>query len=64
MAQADCVQVVDDGAAAKAEQFYRTFIDAPFYKTSLNNAELIKVGEDGDIRLTVILRWHTILTLG
>jgi len=35
--------VEDDGAAAKAEKFYRTLHHAPFYKTSIESAELIKV---------------------
>ncbi len=35
--------VVDEGAAQKAEEFYRTIHNAPFYKTTLENAELIKV---------------------
>ena len=35
---------VDDKAAAeKAETFYRTLHDRPFYKTAIKNAELIKV---------------------
>ena len=35
--------VDDDWAAKKAEQFYRTINHSPFYKTSIENAELIKV---------------------
>lgn len=35
--------VVDEGAAKKAEVFYKTIHNAPFYQTSLENAELIKV---------------------
>ena len=35
--------VDDDEAAAKAEKFYRTLHHAPFYKTSIESAELIKV---------------------
>src|SRR3990167_4849440 len=35
--------VDDDEAAKKAEQFYRTISHAPFYKTTIENAELIKV---------------------
>jgi UDPglucose 6-dehydrogenase len=35
--------VHDDQAAAKAEKFYRTIHDRPFYETSVENAELIKV---------------------
>lgn len=33
----------DDWAAKKAETFYRTINHAPFYKTTIENAELIKV---------------------
>jgi UDPglucose 6-dehydrogenase len=35
--------VDDEEAADKAEKFYRTLHHAPFYKTSIENAELIKV---------------------
>ena len=35
--------VDDEEAAAKAEEFYRTLHDRPFYKTAIKNAELIKV---------------------
>lgn len=35
--------VDDPKAAATAEAFYRTVHDAPFYRTSIENAELIKV---------------------
>lgn len=35
--------VVDENAAKIAEDFYKTITSAPFYKTSLENAELIKV---------------------
>jgi UDPglucose 6-dehydrogenase len=35
--------VDDDGAAGTAERFYRTITHAPFYKTTIENAELIKV---------------------
>lgn len=35
--------VEDDLAAKKAENFYRSIHHAPFYKTSIENAELIKV---------------------
>jgi UDPglucose 6-dehydrogenase len=35
--------VDDDEAARKAERFYRTLHHAPFYRTTLENAELIKV---------------------
>lgn len=36
--------VDDEGAAKKAEEFYRTINNAPFFKTTIENAELIKVG--------------------
>ena len=35
--------VDDDRAARTAERFYRTITHAPFYKTTIENAELIKV---------------------
>jgi UDPglucose 6-dehydrogenase len=35
--------VHDQGASDLAEEFYRTIHDKPFYKTSIDNAELIKV---------------------
>ena len=35
--------VDDDNAAKKAEEFYKTICDSPFYKTTIENAELIKV---------------------
>jgi len=35
--------VDDDWAARTAERFYRTITHAPFYKTTIENAELIKV---------------------
>jgi UDPglucose 6-dehydrogenase len=35
--------VEDKEAANRAEAFYRTIHDAPFYRTSLENAEMIKV---------------------
>ena len=35
--------VDDEDAAKKAEEFYKTIHDRPFYKTSIINAELIKV---------------------
>jgi len=35
--------VDNDEAAVKAEKFYRSLHHAPFYKTSIENAELIKV---------------------
>ena len=33
----------DSKAAKKAEEFYKTICDSPFYKTTIENAELIKV---------------------
>ena len=35
--------VDDDQAALKAQNFYKTICDSPFYKTTIENAELIKV---------------------
>ena len=35
--------VHDDSASDKAEEFYKTIYDKPFYKTNVENAELIKV---------------------
>ena len=35
--------VDDDKAAKKAEEFYKTICDSPFYRTTIENAELIKV---------------------
>jgi len=35
--------VHDEEAANKVEEFYKTITDAPFYKTGVENAELIKV---------------------
>ena len=35
--------VDDEGAAKKAEEFYRTIALSPFFKTTIENAELIKV---------------------
>lgn len=35
--------VDDDMASKKAEEFYKTICDSPFYKTTIENAELIKV---------------------
>ena len=36
--------VDDEGAAKKAEEFYKTVNKSPFFKTTIENAELIKVG--------------------
>jgi len=47
--------VHDQGAAAKAEAFYRTIIPtAPFYKTNIENAELIKVAYNTFIGMKVV----------
>ncbi len=35
--------VDDENAASKAQNFYKTICDSPFYKTTIENAELIKV---------------------
>ena len=35
--------VDDEEAAKKAQNFYKTICDSPFYKTTIENAELIKV---------------------
>ena len=35
--------VDDEEAATKAQNFYKTICDSPFYKTTIENAELIKV---------------------
>ena len=35
--------VDDEQAAIKAQKFYKTICDSPFYKTTIENAELIKV---------------------
>jgi len=35
--------VDDEGAAKQAQKFYKTINKAPFHKTTLENAELIKV---------------------
>ena len=35
--------VDDEHAATKAQNFYKTICDSPFYKTTIENAELIKV---------------------
>ena len=35
--------VDDERAALKAQNFYKTICDSPFYKTTIENAELIKV---------------------
>ncbi|HLH72104.1 MAG TPA: nucleotide sugar dehydrogenase [Chloroflexota bacterium] len=45
--------VRDDEAAAKAEEFYRTLHDRPFYRTSIENAELIKVAYNTFISMKI-----------
>ena len=46
--------VWDEGAAAKAEQFYRTIHSRPFYRTTIENAELIKVAYNTFIGLKIV----------
>ncbi|MDE1924848.1 MAG: hypothetical protein KGH79_01550 [Patescibacteria group bacterium] len=46
--------VVDEKAAALAEKFYRTLHLAPFYPTSLENAELIKVSYNTFIGMKIV----------
>jgi UDPglucose 6-dehydrogenase len=46
--------VHDEGAARTAESFYRTITDAPFYKTTLENAELIKVSYNTFIGMKIV----------
>ena len=46
--------VVDDEASIKVEEFYKTIHNAPFYKTTLENAELIKVSYNSFIGLKII----------
>jgi UDPglucose 6-dehydrogenase len=43
----------DPEAAAKARELYRTFHDRPFYETSIENAELIKVAYNTYITMKV-----------
>ncbi len=45
--------VDDTWAAKKAEAFYKTVNSAPFYKTSIINAELIKVGYNTYISMKI-----------
>ncbi|MGH2461509.1 MAG: nucleotide sugar dehydrogenase [Chloroflexota bacterium] len=45
--------VRDDLAAAKAEEFYRTLHGRPFYRTSIENAELIKVAYNTFISMKI-----------
>ena len=46
--------VVDDGAAKLAESFYRSIHDRPFYRTTLENAELIKVAYNTFIGIKIV----------
>lgn len=47
--------VHDQGAAAKAEAFYKSIMpNAPFYKTNIENAELIKVAYNTFIGMKVV----------
>src|SRR5262249_7534171 len=44
----------DAMAAKRAEAFYRTLNQAPFYRTSVENAELIKVGYNTFIGMKIV----------
>lgn len=46
--------VWDEGAAAKAECLYKTLHSRPFYKTTIENAELIKVAYNTFIGLKIV----------
>ena len=46
--------VHDATAAEQAEAFYRTITQAPFYRTSVENAELIKVGYNTYIGMKIV----------
>tara|TARA_B100001179_G_scaffold214948_1_gene184725 strand:- start:17 stop:1267 length:1251 start_codon:yes stop_codon:yes gene_type:complete len=46
--------VEDLGAAKKAEEFYKTITSAPFFKTSIKNAELIKVAYNTFIGMKIV----------
>lgn len=46
--------VDDEWAAKKAEEFYKTINNAPFYKTAIKNAELIKVGYNTFIGMKIV----------
>lgn len=46
--------VVDQDAADKAERFYRSIHSAPFYRTTLENAELIKVAYNTFIGMKIV----------
>lgn len=45
--------VYDEDAAKKAEEFYKTIHDKPFYKTTIENAELIKVAYNTFISMKI-----------
>ena len=46
--------VEDLDAAKKAEEFYKTITSAPFFKTSIKNAELIKVAYNTFIGMKIV----------
>lgn len=46
--------VLDPQAADQAANFYRTITDAPFYQTSVENAELIKVAYNTYIGMKIV----------
>jgi UDPglucose 6-dehydrogenase len=46
--------VKDDEAAWRVEGFYKTLTDAPIYKTSIENAELIKVAYNTFIGMKIV----------
>ena len=46
--------VDDDGAAEKAQSLYSTLHDRPFYKTTIKNAELIKVAYNTFIGMKIV----------
>lgn len=46
--------VIDNAAAARVERFYTTLHDAPFYKTTPENAELIKVAYNTFIGMKIV----------
>lgn len=45
--------VDDEGAVAKAKEFYRTITDAPFHEMSITNAELVKVNYNTYISMKI-----------
>jgi UDPglucose 6-dehydrogenase len=46
--------VVDNNAARTVEKFYKTLHNAPFYRTTLENAELIKVAYNTFIGMKIV----------